>query len=318
MNSRFGALVAQPVALVLISIAPMLLPSLRPLLLVAMSIALCAIGLLILLRAGQVSFGHALYFAIGAYVVAFGSRAGGLDLWVLLGLALVCSVAAGALLGTILVRYRGIFYGMLNLAFSMLGYTVFLRAYSYTGGSDGIRVVPPPMLGFSLDAYEFGWGLYYCAVALLALVFWMVHRYLHSPLGAALGAVKTNEVRLEYLGISAYRVMFVAHVSAAGLAGLGGGLVALSTGHVTPDLAYWSLSAEFVFVAVLGGTANVVGALIGAVSFELIRSYASIYAGNAWQLILGTVLVFVVLFAPQGLWGVVQRVLPARAKEERL
>ena len=318
MNSRFGALVAQPVALVLISIAPLLLPSLRPLLLVAMSIALCAIGLLILLRAGQVSFGHALYFAIGAYVVAFGSRAGGLDLWVLLGLALVCSVAAGALLGTILVRYRGIFYGMLNLAFSMLGYTVFLRAYSYTGGSDGIRVVPPPMLGFSLDAYEFGWGLYYCAVALLALVFWMVHRYLHSPLGAALGAVKTNEVRLEYLGISAYRVMFVAHVSAAGLAGLGGGLVALSTGHVTPDLAYWSLSAEFVFVAVLGGTANVVGALIGAVSFELIRSYASIYAGNAWQLILGTVLVFVVLFAPQGLWGVVQRVLPARAKEERL
>ncbi len=318
MNSRFGALVAQPVALVLISIAPLLLPSLRPLLLVAMSIALCAIGLLILLRAGQVSFGHALYFAIGAYVVAFGSRAGGLDLWMLLGLALVCSVAAGALLGTILVRYRGIFYGMLNLAFSMLGYTVFLRAYSYTGGSDGIRVVPPPMLGFSLDAYEFGWGLYYCAVALLALVFWMVHRYLHSPLGAALGAVKTNEVRLEYLGISAYRVMFVAHVSAAGLAGLGGGLVALSTGHVTPDLAYWSLSAEFVFVAVLGGTANVVGALIGAVSFELIRSYASIYAGNAWQLILGTVLVFVVLFAPQGLWGVVQRVLPARAKGERL
>ncbi|MEB2398260.1 MAG: branched-chain amino acid ABC transporter permease [Alcaligenaceae bacterium] len=318
MNSRFGSLMAQLVALVLISIAPLLLPSLRPLLLVAMSIALCAIGLLILLRAGQVSFGHALYFAIGAYVVAFGSRAGGLDLWLLLGLALICSVAAGALLGTILVRYRGIFYGMLNLAFSMLGYTVFLRAYSYTGGSDGIRVVPPPMLGFSLDAYEFGWGLYYCAVALLALVFWMVHRYLHSPLGAALGAVKTNEVRLEYLGISAYRVMFVAHVSAAGLAGLGGGLVALSTGHVTPDLAYWSLSAEFVFVAVLGGTANVVGALIGAVSFELIRSYASIYAGNAWQLILGTVLVFVVLFAPQGLWGVVQRVLPARAKEERL
>jgi branched-chain amino acid transport system permease protein len=318
MKSRFRAFVPPLIALVLISIAPLLFTSLRPLLLMSMSIALCAIGLLILLRAGQVSFGHALYFAIGAYVVAFGSRAGGMDLWVLLGLALICSVAAGALLGIILVRYRGIFYGMLNLAFSMLGYTVFLRAYSYTGGSDGVSVVSPSILGFSLDAYEFGWGLYYCAVALLALVFWIVHRYLHSPMGAALGAIKTNEVRLEYLGVSAYRVMFVAHVSAAGLAGLGGGLVALSTGHVTPDLAYWSLSAEFVFVAVLGGTANVVGALIGAVSFELIRGFASIYVGNAWQLILGTVLVFVVLFAPRGLWGVVQRMLSLRAKGEKL
>ena len=318
MNSNFRALLPPVIALALISIVPLVSPSLRPLLLVAMSISLCAIGLLILLRAGQVSFGHALYFAIGAYVVAFASRKGGLDLWVLLGLALICSVVAGALLGTILVRYRGIFYGMLNLAFSMLGYTIFLRAYDYTGGSDGLRVVSPPILGFSLGAYEFGWGLYYCAVALLALVFWVVHRYLHSPMGAALGAVKTNEVRLEYLGVSAYRVMFVAHVSAAGLAGLGGGLVAFSTGHVTPDLAYWSLSAEFVFVAVLGGTANVVGALIGAVSFELIRGYASAYAGNAWQLILGAVLVFVVLFAPQGLWGAVQRILPVRARGKQL
>jgi len=318
MKSRFRAFVPPLIALVLISIAPLLFTSLRPLLLMSMSIALCAIGLLILLRAGQVSFGHALYFAIGAYVVAFGSRAGSMDLWVLLALALICSVTAGALLGTILVRYRGIFYGMLNLAFSMLGYTVFLRAYSYTGGSDGVSVVSPSILGFSLDAYEFGWGLYYCAVALLALAFWVVHRYLHSPMGAALGAIKTNEVRLEYLGISAYRVMFVAHVSAAGLAGLGGGLVALSTGHVTPDLAYWSLSAEFVFVAVLGGTANVVGALIGAVSFELIRGFASVYVGNTWQLILGTVLVFVVLFAPRGLWGVVQRILSLRAKGKKL
>ncbi|AVL70898.1 branched-chain amino acid ABC transporter permease [Oligella urethralis] len=302
--------------LILIAIAPLLSPNLRPVLLVAMSIALCAIGLLILLRAGQVSFGHALYFAIGAYAVAYGSHNSNLDIWILLAFALITNIFIGTILGAILVRYRDIFYGMLNLAFSMLGYTIFLRAYSYTGGSDGMNVIPPSILGFTLEAYEYGWALYYCAATLLALVIWLTHRYLHSPLGAALSAIKTNEVRLEYLGISAYRVMLIAHISAAGLAGLGGGLIALSTGHVTPDLAYWSLSAEFVFVAVLGGTANIAGALIGAVSFELIRSYASIYAGNAWQLILGSVLVIVVLFAPNGLWGVVQRTLTVKAKEK--
>ncbi len=139
-------------------------------------------------------------------------------------------------------------------------------------------------------------------------------RYLGSPVGQALPALKTNETRLEYLGISGRAVLYSAYVSSAALAGLGGALVALATGHVTPELAYWSKAAEFVFISILGGIGNVLGPLVGAVAFGIIRSYASAFAANAWQLILGTVLVVVVLFAPLGLTGIVQRFFAQRRR----
>lgn len=293
---------------VLMAIAPQLVPALRPLLLMSIAMGLCATGVLLLLRAGQVSFGHALYFACGAYVVAFGTQSRQADLLLLLGSAVLFNLLLGALLGAILVRYRGIFYGMLNLAFSMVGFTLLMKLYSVTGGSDGMSVRLPLLLGQSFNAIQFSWVFYYMALGLLAVVFWLVSRYLNSPPGHALLAVKTNETRLEYLGISAQRVFFVGHVVSAGLAGLGGAVAAFATGHVTPELAYWSLSAEFIFIAVLGGIGNVAGALSGAIAFELIRSYASAYAINAWQLIMGAVLVAMVMFAPRGIWGLVERV----------
>lgn len=294
---------------ILMAVAPQFVPALRPLLLMSVAMGLCAIGVLLLLRAGQVSFGHALYFACGAYVVAFGTQSRQADLLLLLIAAVVVSLLLGALLGAVLVRYRGIFYGMLNLAFSMVGFTLLMRLYSLTGGSDGMPVRLPLLLGKSFDAVQFNWVFYYFALVMLAVVFWLINRYLNSPPGHGLLAVKTNETRLEYLGISAHRVFFVGHVVSAGLAGLGGAVAAFATGHVTPDLAYWSLSAEFVFIAVLGGIGNIAGALSGAIAFELIRSYASAYAINAWQLIMGAVLVAMVMFAPHGIWGLIERVL---------
>lgn len=295
-------------SLVLIGALPWIAPAHRSLILMVMAIAFCALGLLLLLRAGQVSFGHALYFTVGAYTVAFGTRHVSADILVVIPMALVSSAALGAILGIILSRYRDIFYAMLNLAFSMVGFTLLLKLYSLTGGSDGLTVRMTSLAGIPLDAENFGWTLYYTALALLGLTLYAVTRYLDSPPGQALSALKTNETRLEYLGISARQVLYVSHVVSAALAGLGGALAAMGTGHVTPEMAYWSRSAEFVFVAVLGGIGHVFGALLGAVSFELVRSTTSAYASNAWQLIMGSVLVAIVLFAPKGLYGLGHRI----------
>lgn len=299
-----------------LAIVPLLAPAARPVLLMAISVSMCALGLLLLLRAGQVSFGHALYFAAGAYTVAFGARLLTTELLVLLPLAVLVSFLLGAALGAILVRYRDIFYAMLNLAFSMLGFTLLLRLYALTGGSDGLAVPPPTLFGWTPAPIAWGWVLYYASLLLLGLVLLLVTRYLAAPPGQALQALKTNETRLEYLGISGRQVLFTGHVTAAVLAGLGGAIAALSTGHVTPEMAYWSRSAEFVFIAVLGGVGNVLGAVVGAVSFELIRTAASAIAADIWQLVTGIVLVVIVLFAPGGLWGLAQRWLQRRGEEE--
>lgn len=303
MKTYFKTTALASLPLLLLAALPLIAPSLRPLATMAMAISFCALGLLLLLRAGQVSFGHALYFACGAYATAFGARHASADALAVIAMAVLSSAALGAVLGLILSRYRDIFYAMLNLAFSMVGFTLVLKLYDLTGGSDGMPVRIQSLAGVPLEVEVFGWALFYTALVMLALALLVVTRYLNSPPGQALAALKTNETRLEYLGISGRQVLYCGHVFSAALAGLGGAIAAMGTGHVTPEMAYWSRSAEFVFIAVLGGIGNVLGALLGAVSFEAVRSAASAYAANSWQLIMGMVLVAIVLFAPTGLFG---------------
>jgi ABC-type branched-subunit amino acid transport system permease subunit len=303
MKTYFKTTALASLPLLLLAALPLIAPSLRPLATMAMAISFCALGLLLLLRAGQVSFGHALYFACGAYATAFGARHASADVLAVIAMAVLSSAALGAVLGLILSRYRDIFYAMLNLAFSMVGFTLVLKLYDLTGGSDGMPVRIQSLAGVPLEVEVFGWALFYTALVMLALALLVVTRYLNSPPGQALEALKTNETRLEYLGISGRQVLYFGHVFSAALAGLGGAIAAMGTGHVTPEMAYWSRSAEFVFIAVLGGIGNVLGALLGAVSFEAVRSAASAYAANSWQLIMGMVLVAIVLFAPTGLFG---------------
>ncbi|MBV2162437.1 branched-chain amino acid ABC transporter permease [Achromobacter denitrificans] len=303
MKTYFKTTALASLPLLLLAALPLIAPSLRPLATMAMAISFCALGLLLLLRAGQVSFGHALYFACGAYATAFGARHASADALAVIAMAVLSSAALGAVLGLILSRYRDIFYAMLNLAFSMVGFTLVLKLYDLTGGSDGMPVRIQSLAGVPLEVEVFGWALFYTALVMLVLALLVVTRYLNSPPGQALAALKTNETRLEYLGISGRQVLYFGHVFSAALAGLGGAIAAMGTGHVTPEMAYWSRSAEFVFIAVLGGIGNVLGALLGAVSFEAVRSAASAYAANSWQLIMGMVLVAIVLFAPTGLFG---------------
>src|SRR5690625_4837486 len=163
------------------------------------------------------------------------------------------ALALGLLLGFILARYRGIFYGMLNLAFSMVGFTLFSKLYGITGGSDGLRILRPTFFGQAFNNAQTAWILYYLAIVLLVIGMLFLEKYMSSPPGVALSGIKTNETRIEYLGRSARQVFLAGHVISAGLAGIGGMLIAYSTSHVTPDLAYWTLSAEFVIIAIFSG-----------------------------------------------------------------
>lgn len=287
-------------------------PWLKTPLLLALANGLAVAGVIVLIRAGQVSFGNAMFACLAGYGAAFMARAWQLDALLLIGLSAVLAALAGAVIGLFIVRYRGIFFGMLNLALSMVLFSVLGKFGAVTGGTDGLRF-DRPTLGFvHLEREGFETALLVLALLMAILAGWVVQRYFASVSGQALAAIKTNETRLEYLGISAKRVFWGGYVLSAALCGLGGSVFALTQGLVTPDMGYWVRSGEIVFIAILGGSGHAVGAFIGAFVFEFVKLYAASLLTGAWQLVLGLVLIVMVFVAPAGLFGLVERHLRAR------
>lgn len=281
-------------------------PWLKFVLTIALAKGIAVLGILLLLRAGQVSFGHAMFLGVGAYTVAF--LAGVVpDVLLLLPLAMLFGLLVGLVVGLFVVRYRDIFFGMLNLALSMVVYSVLEKFYAITKGTDGIRITPLTFAGQAVEREAYEWLVFSIALALAVGFGLLVRAYLSSPMGQALAGIKTRETRLEFMGVPGQRVLLFAYVLSALMGGCGGALIAMTTRHVTPLLSYWTASGELVFIAILGGAGSALGPFLGAVTFELVRVYASALVADAWQMILGGVLLGVILFAPGGIWGMLAR-----------
>ncbi len=286
---------------------PFTTPSIQLLFNFAMAKGLAVLGVTVLLRAGQVSFGHALYFGIAAYAGAFlMASMPAADFFVVLIVGVIGAILAGLFVGLFVVRYRGIFFGMLNLAFSMIFWSILEKFYHYTGGADGIRFERPTVLGQVLTHGQFELMLYYSVVVLMVALGWFTQRWFASPIGQLFQTIKTNETRLEYLGISPRRALLSGYLLSAALCGVGGVMMGMAQGVVTPEYVWWVRSAEMVFIAVLGGAGSVHGAFLGALIYEVVRTYASVYAGDIWQMILGGFLLIIILFAPGGLIGILE------------
>lgn len=296
-----GALLAAVVAVTAAA------PWLKTPVLLALANGLAVCGVIVLIRAGQVSFGHAMFASLAGYGVAFMGRAWQLDALLLIALGTLGAALAGALIGLFMVRYRGIFFGMLNLAFSMVLFSVLGKFGHVTGGTDGLRFDRPTFAGQTLERAGFETALLALALVLALAAGWVVMRYFASANGQALAAIKTNETRLEYLGISAKRVFWGGYVLSATLCGLGGSVFALTQGLVTPEMGYWVRSGEIVFIAILGGSGHALGAFIGAFVFEFVKLYAAALLTGAWQMVLGLVLIVMVFVAPTGIFGLLSR-----------
>jgi len=309
MTGRFKPITAVAVVFfVVAALAPLFVSSWATLFALILAKGIVVLGIVLLLQAGQVSFGHAMFFATGAYSAAFwGKYMGGGDILLYIVLGGVSSTIIGLVVGLFVVRYREIFFGMLNLAFSMVLWSLLEKMFHYTNGADGIRVARPGLLGFSFTPETFQYVILYVSLVVAIAAFFGVQRYLESPLGHMLRAIKSNETRLEYLGTSARHVLLVGYVISAFLGGVGGTLVAIIQQIATPEFGFWTKSGEFVFIAILGGGAHAFGAFAGAAMFEIVRFYAAAHLADAWQLILGVVLIVIILYAPNGLIGLRQR-----------
>ncbi|CAM5193027.1 Branched-chain amino acid transport system permease protein OS=Castellaniella defragrans OX=75697 GN=HNR28_003467 PE=4 SV=1 [Castellaniella defragrans] len=293
-------------ALLFIILAPLKAPWLQFVFTMAVANGLAALGVVILLRSGLISIGHAMFFAISAYSVAFLTQSGITDFGTVAVAAILITGVLGAIIGLFLIRYRAIFFAMLSLAVSMVVYTLFAKLYGLTGGTDGMTVLIPRLFGRTLTEPAFKATLFYLSITLMVIAGFAIHRYLNSPLGHALNAVEANEVRLEYLGVPTWVILLIAFTVSSMLAAMGGVIGAFAIGRAVPDFSFWTASAHLVLIAVLGGIGGVPGAFIGAFFLEILHTWAASFT-DAWNLIVGVTLIGVMMFLPHGLYGLLIR-----------
>jgi len=297
------------IAFALIGLAGLIVPDWAVFLAtLALAKALVVLGLLILWRTGLVPFGQALYFGTGAYTVGLlGRLLGATDIVLLTVMGTLIAAALGALVGVLLARYRDIFFAMLSMAFSMILYGILLKTEAL-GSTDGFNVESPTFLGYAPNGQPLQIAIFLWTVLLSFIAAYAVHRYLSSALGQLAAAIRDNEIRVEYLGVSVQTAIHIKVVVAAALAGAGGAITAFSVGHIDPDaMCYWTVSGEFVFVTILSGTGSIAAPFLGSVIFQVIRTYAFEYSPYTWQMVLGGSLLLIILFVPNGLWSLVTR-----------
>lgn len=278
----------------------------------ALASGLAALGVMTLMRAGLVSFGHGLFFCLGGYAAGMSGHFWGIsDALSLLALGLAASGAAAAALGFLMARYREIFFAMLSLALSMILYGLLARA-EFLGSTDGFNLPRTSYFGWVPQDGARDAASYVFSVVLAGAAAFCLHRYLASPMGLAGDSIRGNEIRVEYLGVSPRGVIHRKYILSAMLAGAGGTMLAVSVGHVDPEMAYWTTSGQFVFIALLSGAGNVAAPLVGAFLLEVVRIYAVEASPNTWQMILGATMLAVILFLPKGLWSLAEAVFSGR------
>ena len=262
------------------------------------AIAACSLNLLIGYT-GLVSFGHALYLALGAYAVAIPAFHGLDNGWLHLGLAIIGSGGVAALVGLVVLRTSGMGFIMITLAFAQMFFFLGISLKHY-GGDDGTRLnansaLPP----FDLASPTQRYLLIY---AVLLAVLYGSWRLVHARFGFALRGIHANERRMKALGLPTLRLKLAVYVIAGAIAGVAGFLLANQTLYASPSYAAWTVSGELIVIVILGGVGTVVGPLVGALAFLLLEEWLAAWTTH-WMAPLGIAIVLVVLLAKQGLYG---------------
>jgi branched-chain amino acid transport system permease protein len=258
---------------------------------------------------GVLSFGHAAYFGLGAYGAAMTLKFWAPSTALAIAVGVVVGTLAAAAIGALIVKLRGVYFAMVTIAFGQVFYFIAFRWNSVTGGDDGLTgwQRQPLNLGFTrLDILGNQEAFYYMALALFAVSVGIMALLLRSPLGRTLVAIRENERRARFLGIPVEQHIWLSFVISGGFASVAGTLYALLSNFTDPRSLHWTLSGNFVIMAVLGGMRSFWGPLVGAAIFVVLQDYVSSHTEN-WMSIIGLFFVLVVTFFPRGVLGILRR-----------
>jgi branched-chain amino acid transport system permease protein len=291
------------IALAVLVVLPLLLPSFLVVVMTEIAIvALFATAFNLLMGfGGMVSFGHAAYFALGAYAAALLVKQAAWPMPLALAASPFVAAAGALFFGFFIVRLTHTYFAMLSLAFAQIIFTVIFKWKSLTGGDDGIlNLWPPPALKSPLAYCYF--TLAVAGAGVLAM-----RAIVDSPFGYALRAIRENPRRARFIGVNVRRHQLFAFVLSGFFSGLAGGLFAFFNGSVFPDFAYLNKSFEPLVVVLLGGIQSFFGPLAGAVGFKILETFIARQWPVYWPLFLGSAVVLVVVALPQGFVGLLQR-----------
>lgn len=268
---------------------------------------------------GEISFGHAAFFGVGAYAVPLAMT--WLD--VPIGVAILLGVAAAGVLAAgmafVIRGARGVFYAIMTFAFAQVVYFVVLKWTSFTGGDDGMVVSRPGWLQAPTAYFVFSIIVISAAVALL-------HRLLHSPGGHVIRAIAENERRARQVGYDTGAFRALTFTISGMFSGLAGALFSPLIFFVSPNVLYWTFSGEVIVMTIVGGAGAFLGPAAGAAFFVVVQEMVSGLTssdlhigglaisqfGERWPLVMGLLFFLVVVFEPEGIAGLVRRLAPRR------
>lgn len=261
---------------------------------------------------GLLSFGHGAYFGTGAYIAALMLRDLQPDFVVVLIAGPVGAGLLALVIGYFCVRLNEVYFAMLTLAFGMMVYAVYHQWRSLTEGSDGVAGFPLTEFGLGFDlSLANPINFYYLTLIVAALSGFVLYRITVSPFGLIIKAIRENTERVAFAGIPVYRYRLYAFALSGFFSGLAGALFAPFNRIAVPEMAHWSLSAEPVLMTVLGGSQHFFGPLFGAAVFLVLKQWITTYT-DEWMIYLGVILVFMVVFLPRGIFGLVERLIRSR------
>jgi branched-chain amino acid transport system permease protein len=258
---------------------------------------------------GVLSFGHAAFLGLGAYGTGLALKFLTQSTPLALVLGSLLGGFAGAVLGALIVRRRGVYFAMVTIAFGQVFYYIAFRWHEVTGGDDGLKGFhrTPLDLGFTtFDIQNDANAFYYFVLLCFAIVVGVMAFLLRSPFGHTLLAIRENERRARFLGIPIEFHIWLAFVLSCFFIAVAGGLDALLNNFTDPHELHYSQSGNIVIMAVMGGMRTFWGPLLGAAVFVVLQDYISSMTVN-WMSFIGLLFVLVVLFFPRGLLGFLQR-----------
>ena len=262
---------------------------------------------LLLGTTGLVSFGHAAYFAVGAYVCAIAMKTFGVPFPLALPLAGIASALAALVFGFFCVRLTKIYFAMLTLAFAQIVWAICFKWNDVTGGEQGFSNVPYPDLAWmgalpGLGSMRAGELYFYVVLVIVGLCLYGLRRITRSPFGRILTTIRENPERAEFVGIDVRRFELAAFVIAGLFAGLAGALFGIFNRGVFPDFGYWAKSAEVLIMVILGGMGQFWGPLVGAFTLVALNQQITSYT-EYWPLVLGVLLIVLLYAFPAGIVG---------------
>ena len=268
--------------------------------------AIAAVSLnLIMGYGGMISFGHAVYLGIGGYAIGILSFHGINSAWIQWPAAIGACAVISLIFGAISLRTRGVYFIMITLALAQMLFFLSVSAERY-GSDDGLNILSRSDFGVSFFSLEDNTTMYYTIFAFLLASVFISWKLVHSRFGVVMRATKSNETRVEAVGVSTYRYRLTAFVIAGVMCGIAGLLQANFERFVSPDMMNWPRSGELIFMVVLGGMSTLFGPVTGAFVFLMLSEILSTWTIH-WHIIFGPFLVLVVIFARGGIHGLLTR-----------